>query len=316
MALVCLKLYRITGQRFYRDKARKIFTFLRSRMQYVADKDYYTWNYWDPFGPWDLNVEEGSARHWMNVHGYRNYQAGEVRQLVEAYHSGIVFTEKDIQRIINTNLKVMWNGDKAAPKYVNSNAELPVPPMTEEERKAREAEIAANPLSKEGRAGTLWTGLLDFDPTIRELYAAGLGGGNARAQIAAAYYNNVTAKRPAGFDRHHAAAVDVPQWPVSDCRSLTVAAVMPATVKRGVPSYVFCKARVPVELEVGLYDADGKQLGSPMYKGKVEGGTDGHAGVFFFEWRPQETLNRPLKGAYIVRWTVPDGHRDFPVTIQ
>ena len=45
--------------------------------------------------------------------------------IVEAYHTGVVFDETDIRRIVNTNLKVMWNGSLEEPAFRNSNATLP-----------------------------------------------------------------------------------------------------------------------------------------------------------------------------------------------
>ena len=319
MALVCLKLYRITGEKMYRDKAEKIYAFMRSRFQFVGD--HYVWNYWEPFGPWDVDLATGKTRHWMNVHGYRNYQAGEIGQIVEAYHTGVVFTKTDIERIINTNLKVMWNGDKTAPKFVNSNADLPVPAMTEAEKKARAEAEAANPYAKEGRAGCLWTGLLDFDPTIRELYALQVKGDqtDVRSALARDYFEKVTLKRPAGFERRHVEGeVMPPERPVSECRSLTVAAVMPSVVKAGTKSIVLCKARVPVELEVAVYSADGKEKKLVLHKGPVPGGTDGMAGIFILQWDGSDPAGKVTldKGDYRLRWTVPDGHREFAVTLQ
>jgi hypothetical protein len=114
------------------------------------------WNYWEPTGVWDVTGHD--LRHWVNVHPYRNYQAGELNHIVEAYHSGIVFDRADIERMIRTNLKVMWNGDVDDPQWRNSDArgqwKVPPPP----------------PEGWKGRAGTLWSALRDFDPTIRLLY--------------------------------------------------------------------------------------------------------------------------------------------------
>ncbi len=317
MAVVCLKLYRITGDTTYRNKAEKIFAFMRSRFQYVDD--YCVWNYWEPFGPWDVDVAAGKARHWMNVHTYRNYQVGEIHQIAEAYHTGVVFTEADIRRIINTNLKVMWNQDRSSPKFVNSNARLPVPPMSDEQRKAAEAAEAANPYAKEGRAGELWTGLLDFDQTVRDLYALQLTGDarDTRGQLARDYFKNVTLKTPPSFARRYVKEpVTLPEPILSRCPSLTVAVVMPCAMKRGTPSLIFCKARVPVELAIDLYDADGTTLVAPIHKTNVDGGTDGHAGVFFVQWDPQSVADKAPAGSYRVRWTVGDGYREFPVTIS
>jgi hypothetical protein len=48
--------------------------------------------------------------------------------MVEAYNTGVVFDKTDIERFINTNLKGMWNGDTANPKFANSNWRPPMPP--------------------------------------------------------------------------------------------------------------------------------------------------------------------------------------------
>jgi hypothetical protein len=69
---------------------------------------------------------------------------------VEAYHTGVVFDEADMRRLLKTNLQVMWNGSFDAPVYRNSNAGMP----------------GANP---KNTAGALWTALGDFDETVRRL---------------------------------------------------------------------------------------------------------------------------------------------------
>lgn len=318
MAQVCMKIYRVTGEKPYRDKAERIFSFMRSRFQYLDG--HYLWNYWEPFGPWDVDFTEGRTRHWMNVHPYRNYQAGEIHQIVEAYHTGVVFTQTDIERILRTNLDVMWNKDKEHPKFVNSNATLPMPPMTEEEKKAREAELAANPLAKEGRAGCLWTGLLDFSQTIRDLYALGLDPKrtDARSAVARASFENVTSKRPPSFKRRYVEGdVSLPERPVSECRSVTVATVMPSVVGKGGKSVVLCKVRVPGDLEVAVYSADGKEKKLVLFQGEVPGGTDGLEGIHILQWDGADPAGKLQlqPGAYRVRWAVPDGYREFPITL-
>jgi hypothetical protein len=120
MALVALRLYRITGEPCYRDKAEKMFAFSKSRFQFF--ENHYVWSYWEPFGPWDIDLEKKDTKHWVGAHGYRSgYQAAEVSNIVEAYQSGIVFDAVDIERIINTNLRVMWNQDRVRPYFINSN---------------------------------------------------------------------------------------------------------------------------------------------------------------------------------------------------
>ncbi|MFC1526832.1 hypothetical protein ACFL6X_08500 [Candidatus Latescibacterota bacterium] len=119
MGIVHLRLYRLTGSREHRRKAVLIFSHTRSRLS--LHDDYYTWNYWEPFYPGDVrSVDPPALSLWVNTHPYRDYQAGEVHDMVEAYHSGIVFTEEDMRRLVRTNLQ-MWNGDLEAPEWVNSN---------------------------------------------------------------------------------------------------------------------------------------------------------------------------------------------------
>ncbi|MCK4965560.1 hypothetical protein KAS50_00935, partial [bacterium] len=93
---VLLRLYRITGDMFYRDKAEKIYFTVKSRFQYFDN--HYCWNYWEPLVPGDVNLQRKTTLHWVGVHPYRSgYQAGEVGKIAEAYHYGIVFDELDMQ---------------------------------------------------------------------------------------------------------------------------------------------------------------------------------------------------------------------------
>ena len=85
---------------------------------------------------------------------------------MEAYHYGIVFDEQDIRRIINTNLDVMWNKDKVHPKFINSNglgADGDTTGLAAFQRAYGHSNVVKN-------GGELWTALLDFDQTIRDLY--------------------------------------------------------------------------------------------------------------------------------------------------
>jgi hypothetical protein len=316
MAVACLKLYRITGKQEYRDKAQKIFAYMKSRFQYFDD--HYVWNYWEPFGLWDFDLIKGTTRHWVNVHPYRDYQLGEINQIREAYHTGVVFSPQDIQRIINTNLKVMWNGDKERPAFRNSNATQPGRAEAAEQLAAAAANAPRG--SMESRlAGTLWTGLADFDETVRELSALRLRpDAEGSVNPGGAYFRNVTLRRPAGFDRLYAdLPVTVFDVPLSECRSITAAAVMPRTVQKGNNSVVFSKAVVPVELEVAVYSADGKEKLLTLFKGKAEGSTDGVAGFHIVQWDGTDPAGtRSFQGEYRIRWTVPDGYREFPIAVK
>ena len=129
MGVCALRLFRITGEEKWRDRAFKIFAYTKSRFQLVDDGgfSYYVWNYWEPFGPESVDLAKKDTRHWMNVHGGRPYNAGEIGQMVEAYNTGVVFDKTDIERFLNTNLKIMWNGDKAKPHFSIANWKLPMP---------------------------------------------------------------------------------------------------------------------------------------------------------------------------------------------
>ena len=298
MGVCALRLFRITGEEKWRERAFKIFAYTKSRFQLVDEGafSYYVWNYWEPFGPESVDLAKKDTRLWMNVHGGRPYAAGEIGQMVEAYNTGVVFDKTDIERFLNTNLKVMWNGDKAKPHFANSNWKLPMPLGPD-----------GQPLPPEmnSPAGVLWTGLSQFSQTIRDLAE------NGRDRRAG--------ERPVSFDRLYCAEKDakVFDWPYYHrCKSLTVAAVLPSVVKKGDSTIILCKARIPQDpFEIALYSADGKDKILVIHEGKIHGGLDGHAGIFILQWDPASSKEKPLMGDYRVRWTGVDGYREFPVTV-
>jgi hypothetical protein len=106
MALVCIQLYRITGDKVYFDRAEKIFLRMKRQLQYYAN--HYEWNYWEPFGIWDLDLNKKTTVHWVGINPSPGYQSREVAQIVEAYHHGIVFDETDIKRLISVNKKTTY----------------------------------------------------------------------------------------------------------------------------------------------------------------------------------------------------------------
>lgn len=244
---VALKLYRMTGEAQYRDRAFRIFAFQKSRLDLIDDR--YAWNYWEPFGAADIDLTAGKTRHWVNVHPDRPYQAGEVGHIVDAYHNGVVFDEQDIRRILNTNLRVMWNGSFDTPAYRNSNG------------------------NDKQTAGVLWTALADFDETVRKLQAASLAKTRGiEGQIARASLEKLPR---ASFERRHltgrAATFD---FPFSSCPDLLMAAAM----EKG--SLLACIAPKPGTMEIAHYSADGKQK-IAVLKQLNRGG-----GQIFHRWTP------------------------------
>ncbi len=306
MAIAMLRLWQITGEKALRAKAVKIFAFLRSRFHFYDD--HVTWCYWEPLGPHDIEPDGSRTRHWMNTHPYRNYQAGEVGEIVEAYHYGVVFTEADLRAILRTNLKVMFNGDFENPAFRNSNVRLPG--------------YAEAPPSREypTRAGTLWASLADFDDTIRRLARRlGPAGDSPRALVDRAYLDSVVSARAVGFERRIVKAPppeDLPSFPDGACAALVVRCVLPAVIASGGEAWIVSKASIPGELVTELFAADGRRV-SELDRTQVEGGMDGHAGVRIVRWKPVDAEGRPMPaGAYRVRWTFDGQSREFGVTVK
>jgi len=300
VAVACLRIYRITGERKYRDKAAKVFALFKSRLQYFDD--HYLWNYWEPVTVTDIDLDKGDTRHWMNVHPYRNYQAGEIGDIVEAYHTGVVFSEQDLRRIRNTNLEVMWNGDLDDPQWSNSN--VTIPGYTP----ARPSEAYPT------WAGTLWSALADFDPTVRKLATpAERDDRGAHARVAADYFTHVVCARPPSYERRHLVdPAEVFDVPADDSSAMTVAAVLPSRIRRGEPSAVLAKTSIGGRLRVELVDPMSRKTVTTLYEGTVGGGMDGHGGLSVHTF---DGGGVPA-GDYVIRWTFNDeGYRFFPVRI-
>jgi hypothetical protein len=161
---------------------------------------------------------------------------------------------------------------------------------------------------------------MDFDETVRYMVEprSKAGKTDMDSVLACDYFANVIAKTPPGFARRYVKGdVKLPELSVSQCRSLTVATVMPHIVKKGKQSIVLCKARITEDLEVAVYSSDGKEKRLTLYKGEVKGGIDGLAGIFYIQWDGSDPTGKVTlpKGECKMRWTVPDGYREFPVII-
>ena len=307
VAVACLRLFRITGEEKYRQKAQKMFAFQKSRIQFFDD--HYCWNYWEPFGPWDIDLPKKATLHWVGTHAYRDYQGGEVGQIVEAYHTGVVFDETDIRRIVNTNLKVMWNGSREEPNYSNSDVTMP-----------GYRRPSFNPTYPTW-AGTLWTALADFDPTVRELWAAKLKAAkDQRYVIELAYLEKVIGKTPPSFARKYAPKkADVFDFPLSPCASLLAVCALPSTFKGGENTVLLCRSLTRGDLEIAVYSADGKTKKGVIHKGKLAAAD----GFYMYVWdgadpKP-EVAELPvplLEGSYRIRWTFQGQYREQPVNIE
>ncbi len=291
MGVVFLRLYRLTGEERWRERARKIFSQYKRIMRYFEDEDRYIFNFWEPFGPWDLDAETGHPLGWIAVHPFRSgYQAGEVGMMVEAYHTGIVFTEQDMQRLVRTNL-YMWNGDLEDPEF----------------------------LAADGRsdAGTLWSALADFDPELRLLQHTVVmrGDDSIRNRIARSHFENVVAGRPIGFDRRKVPSGDVPiipDIPLYESRELNFAAAIPGSFNPADDETVDLATQVRGRgtLRITLYS--GEERVAVLLEKDVDGAGDydGRAGFKTLRWDGTVDGVAVPSGEYVVRWRLNDSLRE------
>jgi hypothetical protein len=303
-AQVCLRLYRITGDKIYRDRAEKIFFTAKSHFQYFDN--HYCWNYFEPLYPGDVDLEKKDTKHGVWVHPWRSgYQAGEVEKIAEAYHYGIVFDEQDIKRIINTNLSVMWNKDTINPRFISSNglgADFDTTGITEFRRTWGHSNVTKN-------SGELWTGLLDFDPRIRKLYE--LRFKKDHSSIHYIRYKKSVLINPPGFTRKYAKGeVKVPIVAFIESKELCMATVLPHIVPREGNSIIICKSWIPGDLKIDVFSTGNKKVCS-LYHGNIQEGT------FMITWDGKDPARKDIfKGEYKIRWTIGTGYREFPIVIN
>ncbi|MEP6948102.1 MAG: hypothetical protein ABI863_02455 [Ginsengibacter sp.] len=302
--LVFIKLHRLTGEKLYRDRAEKIFFTAKSHFQFFDN--HYCWNYYEPLYAGDVDLQKKDTRHGIWVHPWRSgYQASEVEKIAEAYHYGIVFDEQDIRRIINTNLEVMWNKDRVHPKFINSNglgADGDTTGLADFQHAFGHSNAVKN-------GGELWTALLDFDQTIRDLYELRFKGDTTSARYLV-YKKNVLANPP-GFKRKYANGnITVPPVNFTPCKDLYCAVVLPHAVPGDGKSIILCKSWKGGDLQIDLYSIDGEKI-TNIYAGKIA------EGLFITQWDGKDPANKTtFKGNYRIRWSIGDGYREFPVVIN
>ncbi len=307
-AQVSLRLFRITGEKRYRDTAIKIYYFMKSRFQFYDN--HYVWNYWEPFGPNDIDLVRRRARHWIGIHPFRSgYTANEVDQIADAYHTGIVFDEIDIQRIINTNLEVMWNKDLENPEFISPNglgAEGDTTGLG-----AFRAQYGHSNARK--NAGQLWTGLLDFSQTIRDIYERRV---RNRDSFYWYYYKNVVAADPPDFKRKHIVdGIYAKDFSFTESVDLYCAAALPHHFRAGGETILIAKSMNSGYLEIALYSGQGKEY--TIYEGEIEGTEDIGGSLLLTTWNGiDQSGEKKFSGDYRIRWTVNGGYREFPVQID
>ncbi|MEX0884960.1 MAG: hypothetical protein WD009_00840 [Phycisphaeraceae bacterium] len=297
MAVNALRLWRITGEEQYRERAFELYGFLKSRMQLYDGA--YVWNFREPAIDRDIRPDN-TVMTWIAVHpNSSGYQATEVTDLVEAYHSGIVFDEQDIARLVSTNMDVMWtgsgyNGPDAAIKGTNGNA------------------------------GTLWRALADFSQAIRNRF--GGPGGSIRDRIIYDHFVNVTSAEPPSLDRKYVGDDDplyLLDWPHSESRSLNLAFLTNPVFTPGEDStWIGVKSLRSGTLQVAVYDEAGEDLLLVLANRAHNGNMGGRGGDYVFDWDGTDLFGEPLDpGNYRIRWTLSinsfgdDGYREYPITL-
>jgi len=215
-----------------------------------------------------------------------------------------VFDKQDMQRILNTNLKVMWNRDKKNPVFINSNG-LGVEHDTTGVAHWRSVYGHSNDFKNQGQ---LWTSLLDFDQTVRDLYELRFKNDEDSPRYQA--YKKRVLVNPPGFDRKHSKnRVDVPEVNFTESKDLNLAAVLPRTIPAEGQSIIICNSWNPGKLMIDLYTTSGKKVAN-IYQGDIG------VGLFMIKWDGKNPEGeKRYSGNYKIRWTINDGYREFPVVI-
>jgi hypothetical protein len=222
--------------------------------------------------------------HWVGTHPYRDYQPGEVEKIIFAYDFGITFTDDDIKRLVHTNLKFMWNGDRNEPQWANSDSKLP-------------GYVKASPSEAYPTwAGTLWKPLARFNSTI-----AGL--------------ENPKNGNVSYYARKYAPDAKVADFPwmkgIAESGGQTMAVAIPSVVPAGESTMILSKSygveRSPLEIYVRPLAGGERTLLTTQQMG--------NSVQMFYKW--DGTINGTrTPGEYVIIWKFLGGERAYPVTLQ
>ncbi len=88
------------------ERAEQMVRYFHNHLELDEEDDSYVWRYWN----WMEHGEAGSM--FIETTNYANI---DITLAVEATHRGVIFTDEDMQRFVNTWLRVMWNQDEEDP---------------------------------------------------------------------------------------------------------------------------------------------------------------------------------------------------------
>ncbi len=273
--LVFLRLYRITGNTEYRDRVIEIFGRAKAMFRLYPEEDRVVWNFWMPHGPHDMTGSTPAS--WVGVHPNRpGYQSTEASEFLEVYNTGLVFSEKDMERIVNTNVWMMEND------FVSADGS--------------------------SDAGTLWGSLAQLDERIRDRRAETASG------ISLAYLNNVIDEN-FGYDRWYVDDPDdiiIDDVEVQPGTQLSMALPIPDTVEtiNDDEIQLVAATREAGPITIDLLTADGAFIGN-LHSGNATG----NYYTILWDGTNPETGERDWD-EYLIRWTLNDESRTWPVVVE
>jgi hypothetical protein len=301
MGACFLKLYRITGEPMFKERAEKIFGHYKAIFRYHQDENRYFWNFWEPLAPFDFKPEGDNAFSWVAVHPYRpGYQLAECDFMVQAYHAGVVFTEDDMRKIVNTNLW-MWNQSLADIHFKSSDGTL---------------KIGKSYHGAGEDCGCLWPSLADFDPTLRKIYSALLEKGKNN-EVEKAYFKNVTCKEPPSYNRKDVSGqVTLPEIPVCPSKDIIMAVAVPSRIDTGKGQEMRLATKVLVKgrVKVSLLSEDGKKVICDIGEIPISPYKD-MFGVSSIKWNGKDSNGKAFKGKYLVRFALNDSTREWRIEL-
>ncbi len=152
IALWLLTMFDVTKKPVYRERCKKWWQLMKSRLKTREGGKYLVWDYWDPAGPWDYKPD-GSTKHWVGVHPNGGYYATDVEGIVAAFEHHLVFSRQDINRLISTNRDFMWNQQISGAKFQRIDGGKPDPRWP-------------------NSPGVLWGALIPYNKTLRKIFIA------------------------------------------------------------------------------------------------------------------------------------------------
>ena len=119
----CLDLYHVTGKDKYLRRALQVGAWFKSCL--ILKEDHYEWMSWMPGGRWDISPakEDSWITGWMAPDPNASWYVTALSIALNLYQHGLLFDELDLERFIQTQKSMCWNGDMENPEYRNVAAE-------------------------------------------------------------------------------------------------------------------------------------------------------------------------------------------------